>query len=122
MLYPEGSTHTIVPAAPNWFVAWPGQNQDGTKGVTLETIIAWLIVHSFGEYSPRIKVPRDEKCCHVDCYPITTDGVVEEIGVLKDPSGQFIRPNDRSYDNEKEFLADWSVEEKIVAVKLIPKS
>jgi hypothetical protein len=127
MLYPEGSTHTIVPAAPGWYVAWPWHEPPRARGVTLDTVIAWLMVHSVGEYHPSVKASRNEKPYHLDCYPITTDGVIENIGetaVLKDPSGQFIRMNDRVYDSKEEFLDDWerrTAEEKTAAVKLVPK-
>jgi hypothetical protein len=79
------------------------------------------MVHSLTEYA--ITVPSDEKCCHLACYPITAEGVVENIGApaaLKDPRGQFIRPDDRVYETQEEFLDDWerrTAKEKTGAAK-----
>jgi hypothetical protein len=110
MYYPTGSTHSIVPAAPGWYVAWPWLD-NGTKGVTLDVVIAWMIVHGMTAYDRSAQVPGDEKCCHVNCYPITADGVVEsDQPALKDPDGQFIRPEQRSFANEAEFLESWNPE------------
>jgi hypothetical protein len=110
MYYPTGSTHSIIPAAPNWYVAWPWLG-DGTSGVTLDPIIAWLLVHSVTDYDRRVRDQfREEKLCHVDCYPVTADGVVSDIGensALKDPSGQFIQPDECIHENETKFLAEW---------------
>jgi hypothetical protein len=130
MFYPEGSNRSIVPAHPGWYVVWPWHEPPRARGVTCDNVIAWLIVHStaeFAENHTNARRPDDEKICHVDCYPITTDGIVGDVGdavVLKDPCGRFIRINDRIYDNEEEFLDDWerrTAEEKTGAVKLVPK-
>lgn len=125
MFYPKSSTHSIVPATPGWYVAWPWHEPPRARGVTLETVVAWLMVHSVEDYR---QARRDEKCCHLNCYPITTDGLIDNIGetaVLKDPSGQFLRLNDAIYHSEEEFLDDWerrTKEEKTGPVKLVPKT
>jgi uncharacterized protein YbaA (DUF1428 family) len=108
MYFPNGSNVSITPATPNWYVArlW---EEHGTRGVSLESVVAWMIVHAVTDYSRGVQAPKDEKCCIVQCYPITADGVIEDIEqhFLKDPDGRFTQTGVRSYDNEEELFADW---------------
>jgi hypothetical protein len=108
MYFPNGSNVSITPATPNWYVArlW---EEHGTRGVSLESVVAWMIVHAVTDYDPCVQVPKYEKCCFVNCYPITVDGVVDNIEehFLKDPDGRFTQTNVRIYDNEEELFADW---------------
>jgi hypothetical protein len=105
MYYPKDSEHTIIPAQPNWFVAWPWK-EDGKQGVALDAIIAWLIVHSVSDY--HAKASPVEKVVTAHAYPITSEDVLDDgEWCLKDPGGHFLIANERTFDNEADLLAYW---------------
>ena len=109
MYVPDGSDRTIIPAQPGWFVAWPWRDK-ATKesGVTLDSVIAWMIVYGAGEYHRGVPHGVDEKPVYAHTYPITADGVEEmEQSCLKDPLGRFVIPSDRTYETEEVLLAEW---------------
>jgi hypothetical protein len=63
MFYPDNSERTIIKADPDWFVGWP-YREDGKRGVALEPIVAWLIVHGANDYHLSAKASRSEKSVH----------------------------------------------------------
>jgi hypothetical protein len=109
MYYPPNANHVIIPAQPNWSVAWP-YREDGKEGVTLLPVIAWFIVHRVSDYATSVKTDhRQDKVILTNPYPITAEGVEDGDGwCLKDPNGHFTILNDRICETEAELLAHWA--------------
>jgi hypothetical protein len=111
MYYPKGSERVVISAQPNWFVAWPWT--EGTEtGITLDPIVGWLMIHSVGEYDRRVQAGADDKVLHLNCYPITSDGITENYSAIKSPDGQFQIPGVKLCANEADFLAEWKKHEE----------
>lgn len=109
MFFPRGSTVTIVPAPPGWFVAWPWKDDAGVEGITLDPVIAWAIIFNVEDYHPSVRAEENEKVVHVNPYPIVSDGV-QDIGencALKSPDGRFNIPHDSMHEDEASFLKHW---------------
>jgi hypothetical protein len=109
MFYPDNSERTIIKADPDWFVGWP-YREDGKRGVALEPIVAWLIVHGANDYHLSAKASRSEKSVHANPYPITANGVQgcnSEEYCLKSPDGSFSNYN-QTWETEAELLAGWA--------------
>jgi hypothetical protein len=104
MYYPPGSTNSIIPAGPDWAVA---QLDSGTDGLFLTPVIAWFLVAHVGDYMPGVKAePALEKSVGVDVYPITVEGVEDEVTALKAPDGTFSIPNIRGGMNSEQCVAE----------------
>jgi hypothetical protein len=104
MYYPSGSTNSIIPAAPDWAVA---QLDSATDGLFLTSVIAWLLVTRVGDYAPGVKPDHAvEKLVTVDVYPITVEGVEDDVVALKAPDGTFSVPNIRGGMNSEQCLAE----------------
>ena len=64
MYYPTGSSHSIIPAAPDWALA---SFDTGTEGLIFQPVIAWFLVTRVGEYSARAThEPKVEKLVSVE--------------------------------------------------------
>jgi hypothetical protein len=104
MYYPTGSTHSIVPAAPGWSVAW---GDDAGGPLFYEPVLAWFLVTHVGKYALGVKAdPNAERSVGVEAYPITLDGVAENAPGFKLPDGTFAIPQQRIGMTEAEYLAE----------------
>jgi hypothetical protein len=107
MYYPTGSSHSIIPAAPDWALA---SFDTGTEGLIFQPVIAWFLVTRVGEYSARAThEPKVEKLVSVEVYPITADGLEDEFSGLRQPDGTFDMPNLRTGMSEAEYLEELKI-------------
>jgi hypothetical protein len=98
----EGSSTTIIPAAPGWFVALYISESTDDDHLELEPIIAWEIDRSVNEYASG----KGTFVFH-EVMALTSMGNTETQGNIwayKQPDGRFDIPHDRSFDTEKEAM------------------
>lgn len=103
----KGDETVIIKAEPGWYVAAAYWLAEGLAAVSLESILAWLMVKSVGEYHPLMTHLADKRHVSVDVCAITGHGVEElqENEAFKDPLGHFIQPFNATWDTEAGFLA-----------------
>jgi hypothetical protein len=105
----EAVERTIIAASPGWFLAnaFADDGQD-KAGFYYTEIIAWEIVRTEREFSPRAKKPPGTKLIQHMVTPITTEGLAkeEEWWAIKTPAGKWDVPFLGTFDSEAEALKE----------------